>query len=96
MCCLSNAQYARITHQYLNTKGKSLRTNAAIWFNTMCRLQHVTPTYIQIKTFDNQHINTYDSGMRASVVTAVSTSTYLYIPAMLSAYCYRIESRALL
>jgi hypothetical protein len=31
---------------FKNTKGKLLRTNAAIWFNKMCRIIQIKPNYI--------------------------------------------------
>jgi hypothetical protein len=44
-----NAQQASIIHRYKNTKVKLLKDNAAMWFNEMCGLQHLTPKYIQDK-----------------------------------------------
>jgi len=38
-----------IIHHYKNTREKLLQTNAAIWFNKMCRFKQLTPKYIQIK-----------------------------------------------
>jgi hypothetical protein len=44
-------------HPSLKEHKKILLTaNAAIWFNKMCRLQHLTPKYIQIQFNGN---NTY-------------------------------------
>ena len=36
---LSNAQQAEIINNYQNTRLKLLKTNAAIWFNTMCKIK---------------------------------------------------------
>jgi hypothetical protein len=44
-----NAQQVSIVHRYKNTKEKLLKASAAIWFNEMCGLQHLTPKYIQDK-----------------------------------------------
>ena len=32
-----DAQQAKLAYQYKNTKGKLYKTNAAIWFNKICR-----------------------------------------------------------
>jgi len=34
---------------FKNTKCKLLRTNAAIWFNKMCRIRQIKPNYINIR-----------------------------------------------
>jgi hypothetical protein len=44
-----NAKQATTYNRYKNTKEKLLKTNAAIWFNKMCRTQHLCPQYINIK-----------------------------------------------
>ena len=46
---LTKAQQAKATYAYKNTKGKLHRTDAAIWFNKMCRLNNLTKPYI-VKT----------------------------------------------
>jgi len=51
---LINAQKAKIVHTYENKKEKLHRTNAAIWFNKVCRLNNLTPSYIKITK--NSHI----------------------------------------
>jgi len=38
-----------IVHHYKNTREKLLQTNAAIWFNKVCRFKQLTPKYVQIK-----------------------------------------------
>jgi PIN domain nuclease of toxin-antitoxin system len=43
------AQQAKLTIKYKTTKLQLLKTNAAIWFNKMCRGKHLTPKYINIK-----------------------------------------------
>jgi hypothetical protein len=43
-----DAQQARIYNTYKNTKLKLLKTNAAIWFNKICREKRLKPTYISI------------------------------------------------
>ena len=46
-----NAQQAKLCTIYKNTRLKSLKTNAAIWFNKMCRIKHLKPNYINIKIY---------------------------------------------
>jgi len=50
-----NTQQARIIHLHKNTKQQLLKTNAAIWFNKMCRLKHLTPKYIKLKSMEIAH-----------------------------------------
>ena len=35
-----NAQQAKLCNTYKNTRLKLLKTNAALWFNEMCRIKH--------------------------------------------------------
>jgi hypothetical protein len=42
-------QQAKHSNNYKNTKLKLLTTNAAIWFNKVCRTKQLTPKYINIK-----------------------------------------------
>jgi hypothetical protein len=44
-----NAQQAEVIDSFTNTKKKLLETNAAIWFNKICRNQQLTPKYINSK-----------------------------------------------
>jgi hypothetical protein len=44
-----NAKQARQLYNFKNTKSKLLRTNAAIWFNKMCRIRQLKPNYINTK-----------------------------------------------
>jgi hypothetical protein len=44
-----SAQQARLKNKYKNTKLKLLKTNAAIWFNKICRDRQLKPNYISIK-----------------------------------------------
>ena len=50
-----NAQQVRIIHLHKNTKQKLLKTNAAIWFNKMCRHKHLAPKYIKLKSVEIAH-----------------------------------------
>jgi len=43
------AQQASIIHHYKGTKENLLKVIADIWFNKLCRFQHITPKYTQIK-----------------------------------------------
>jgi len=38
---IMEAQQARFCNSYKNTRLKLLRTNAAIWFNKMCKIKHL-------------------------------------------------------
>jgi len=38
-----DAQRAKLCNNYKNTKLKLLKTNAAMWFNKMCRIKHLKP-----------------------------------------------------
>jgi hypothetical protein len=48
------AQQAKI---YRNTKLKLLTTNAAIWFNKICKTKQMTPKYFSIKINGNNRQN---------------------------------------
>ena len=43
-----SAQQAKLNN-YKNTKLKLLKTNAAIWFNKLCKIRQLKPNYISIK-----------------------------------------------
>jgi len=43
------AQQASLCNSYKNTKLKLLKTNAAVWFNKMCKIKHLKPNNINIK-----------------------------------------------
>jgi len=61
--CFINAKQAKETYQYRNIKGKLYKTNAAIWYNKICREKQPTPMqslfdiylllYVQSLTPDN-------------------------------------------
>jgi hypothetical protein len=44
-----DAEQERIINTFKNAREKLLQTNAAIWFNKICRINHVTPQNSQIK-----------------------------------------------
>jgi len=44
-----NAQQAELNNNYKNTRLKVLKTNAATWFNNMCKIKQQKPNYINIK-----------------------------------------------
>ena len=48
-----NAQQAKLHNTFKNTKLKLLKTNAAIWFNKMCKAKQLTPKYFDIKINGN-------------------------------------------
>jgi hypothetical protein len=45
-----NAKQAKCIRNYRNIKKKLLRSNASIWFNKVCKAEHLQPKYIDIKT----------------------------------------------
>jgi len=45
----TDAQQAKPYNNYKNTKLKLLKTNAAIWFNKICRNNCLRPKYISLK-----------------------------------------------
>jgi len=44
-----NAPQAKIYNSFKNTKLKLLKTNAAIWFNKICKTKQIKPNYINIR-----------------------------------------------
>ena len=42
-------ELAKETYHYRNTTEKLYKTNAAIWYNKICRKKQLTPNYISIK-----------------------------------------------
>ena len=44
-----NAKQAKNFFEYKNNKRKMYKINAAIWYNKMCKLKGITPSYINIK-----------------------------------------------
>jgi len=44
-----SAQQAKLNSNYKNTELKLLKTNAAIWFNKLCKIKQLKPNYINIK-----------------------------------------------
>jgi hypothetical protein len=46
-------QQAKLCNNYKNTKLKLLKTNAATWFNKVCKTKQLTPKYINIKVNGN-------------------------------------------
>jgi hypothetical protein len=48
-----DAKQAKCIHNYKNIKKKLQRSNASIWFNKVCRSEHLEPKYIGIKINGN-------------------------------------------
>jgi len=48
----SEAKQARDVYNYKNIKRKLYKTNAAIWYNKICRQKQLTPSYINIRIKD--------------------------------------------
>ena len=44
-----SAQQAKLNNNCKNTKLKLLKTNAAIWFNKVCKIKQLKPNYINVK-----------------------------------------------
>jgi hypothetical protein len=49
-----DAQQAKLRNNYKNTRLKLLKTNAAIWYNKMCRIKQLQPKYINIRSKGNR------------------------------------------
>jgi hypothetical protein len=49
-----DAQQARLSNNYENTKYKPLKTNAATWFSKICRNDQLTPKYVKFNIKDEQ------------------------------------------
>jgi hypothetical protein len=52
-----NAQQAKLTNNYKNIKVKLHSTNASIWFNKICKLEQLTPTYVHVTVNGNDPRN---------------------------------------
>ena len=48
-----DAQQAKLAYQYKNTKRELYKTNAAIWYNKICRQRRLTPKYVNIRINGN-------------------------------------------
>jgi hypothetical protein len=48
-----DAQQAKTIHKFQRIKEKIHKTNAAIWFNKLCKTEHLTPRYINITVNGN-------------------------------------------
>ena len=70
---LTNAEQTKQVYQYKNTKIKSYKNNAAIWYNKTCRARHITPTYANIKRSVCPHpaYCTYSRLQRVTIPDAV-------------------------
>jgi hypothetical protein len=67
---LINAQKTKIIHAYENTKQKLHRTNAAIWFNKVCRSNNLIPSYIKITI--NTHIKLCYNTVNAAITYRIN------------------------
>jgi hypothetical protein len=45
---ISDAEQGKMINKFNNVKLIFLKTSAAIWFNTTCRINHLTPDYVKI------------------------------------------------
>jgi len=45
-----DAKQAKICYACNNIRIKLLKTNAALWFNKMCKIKQLKPNYIQFKS----------------------------------------------
>jgi len=48
-----DAKQAKICYAYKNTRPKLLKTNAALWFNKMCKIKQLKPNYVHFKSNGN-------------------------------------------
>jgi len=44
-----NAKRAKETYRYRNTEEKLYKTDAAVWYNKMCREKQLTPRHMSIE-----------------------------------------------
>ena len=68
-----NAQPAISVYKYNSTKQK-LKTNAVIWFNKMCKANHLTPRYIY---HSESNFIPFLQCTRSSTISSYTTSTVL-------------------
>jgi hypothetical protein len=52
------AQQPKPLYHYQNIKEKLHKTNASIWFNKICKTEHLTPNYIHITVNGNNQNST--------------------------------------
>jgi len=45
-----DAKQAKTCYTYKSTRLKLIKTNAALWFNKMCRIKQLKPNYILFKS----------------------------------------------
>jgi hypothetical protein len=50
---IPDTQHAKTIKDFNNAKLKLLKTNAANWFDKICRINRLTPKYVKIKTKGN-------------------------------------------
>jgi hypothetical protein len=48
-----DAQQDKTIHKFQRIKEKIHKTNAAIWFNKLCKMEQLTPRYINIRVNGN-------------------------------------------
>jgi len=53
--CLEHIEQAKYTHAYTNAKEKLLKTNIVIWFDKICRSNHLIRRYINITAKDTNY-----------------------------------------
>jgi hypothetical protein len=72
------ARQAKEIYQYKNTKEKLHNTNAAIWYNKICKVQNLTPKYISIKVNgrNKQSHNTLQTAIKTRINQELK---YLYV-----------------
>ena len=72
------ARQAKDVYQYKNIKEKLHRTNAAIWYNKLCRQIQLTPKYIAIKV--NGHNRQSQNTLKTAIKYRINQELkYLYI-----------------
>jgi hypothetical protein len=87
--CEISAQQARVSHNYKNIKEKLHKTNSAIWFNKICKLEQLQPNYIHINIngHSKQCSNTKKAAIRYRLIQEIK---FLYKEKMvLKAQLYR-------
>jgi len=81
VCCefkFIDAQQANLAYQYKNIKRKLYKTNAAIWYNKICRQKRLKPKYINIRINgkNQQCQRTYKAAINFRINQEIK---YLYI-----------------
>ena len=79
-----NAKQAKTYYNYKNNKRKMYGINAAIWYNKKCKLNGLTPNYINIKVNGSNKQSQELESRRA--VEQVNLHVHLPVPSVCTFY----------